>query len=86
VKEFYDGIDLGVLFGEGITADAFNDDALGRALTKLAHAHPNRVYLALALSVVNVHGIRLKSIHADTTSISVAGQEAVRPGTGVIIL
>jgi hypothetical protein len=42
VEEFYRDMDLGVLFGEGVTADAFNDDALGRSLSKLAAAHPNR--------------------------------------------
>jgi hypothetical protein len=31
-----------------------NDDALGRALTKLAKDHPNTVYLALALSAIKV--------------------------------
>src|SRR5690606_12203797 len=52
VEEFYSEMNLDVIFGEEITADAFNDDALGRALTKLAKAHPNRVYLALALSAI----------------------------------
>jgi len=74
VEEFYREMNLNVLFGEGITADAFNDDALGRALTKLAKAHPNRVYLALALSAIKVHRIETRVVHADTTSISVAGE------------
>lgn len=74
VQEFYRHYDLEVLFGQGITADAFNDDALGRALTKLAHAHPQKVYLALALSAIKVHDIKVTTLHADTTSISVAGR------------
>ena len=76
VEEFYSEMNLNVIFGEDekITADAFNDDALGRALTKLAKAHPNRVYLALALSAINVHNIKTRTVHADTTSISVAGE------------
>jgi transposase len=76
VEEFYSEMNLNVIFGEDekITADAFNDDALGRALTKLAKAHPNRVYLALALSAINVHQVETRTIHADTTSISVAGE------------
>ncbi len=74
VEEFYSEMNLNVIFGEEITADAFNDDALGRALTKLAKAHPNRVYLALALSAIKVHQVKTRTVHADTTSISVAGE------------
>ena len=76
VEEFYSEMNLNVIFGEDekITADAFNDDALGRALTKLAKAHPNRVYLALALSAIKVHQVKTRTVHADTTSISVAGE------------
>ena len=76
VEEFYSEMNLNVIFGEGeeITADAFNDDALGRALTKLAKAHPNRVYLALALSAIKVHNVKTRTVHADTTSIFVAGE------------
>ncbi len=74
VEEFYSEMNLNVIFGEEITADGFNDDALGRALTKLAKAHPNRVYLALALSAIKVHQVKTRTVHADTTSISVAGE------------
>jgi transposase len=74
VEEFYRDMDLGVLFGEGVTADAFNDDALGRSLSKLAAAHPNRVYLAPALSAIKVHEVDVGAVHADTTSISMAGE------------
>jgi transposase len=73
VEKFYSEMNLNVIFGEEITADAFNDDALGRVLTKLAKAHPNRVYLALALSA-KIHQVKTRTDHADTTSISVAGE------------
>lgn len=74
IEEFYKNQDTELLFGPGVTADALNDDALGRALNKLAQAHPKRVYLQLALSAVKVHGIDVNSVHADTTSKSVYGQ------------
>ncbi len=61
VEEFYSEMNLNVSFGEKITADAFNDDALGRAFTKLAKAHPNRVYLALALSAITVHQVKTRT-------------------------
>ncbi len=51
-----------------------NDHALVIILTKLAKAHPNRVYLTLTLSAINVHNIKTRTVHADTTSISVTGE------------
>ena len=35
VEEFYEGKDVEALFGEGVTAHDFNDDALGRGLDRL---------------------------------------------------
>ena len=72
LEEFYSKMNLDVIFGKDVTTDAFKDDALGRALTKLAKAHPNRVYLALVLSAIKVHQVETRVVHADTTSISVA--------------
>jgi hypothetical protein len=56
VEEFYSEMNLNVIFGEDekITADAL-----------LAKAHPNRVYLALALSAIKVHQVETRTIHAD---------------------
>lgn len=60
-----------MLFGSGIEADAFNDDALGRALDKLAEANPKQIYGNIVLSAVAKHKIKFASVHADTTSKSV---------------
>ena len=62
-----------VLFGKGVTPDALNDDALGRALDKLGGTSPENIYLTLALSAMKIHGIPITSMHGDTTSVSVYG-------------
>jgi transposase len=75
IEESYERQDPEVLFGKGVTADLLNDDALGRALDKLGNTTPDKVYLSLALSAMKVHDIGISSMHADTTSISLYGND-----------
>lgn len=75
VQSFYEHQDPEVLFGKGVSADALNDDALGRALDKLGNTTPDNIYLAVTLSAMKIHGIDLTSMHADTTSISLYGDD-----------
>ncbi|MEK5037085.1 IS1634 family transposase [Sporosarcina sp. FSL K6-3457] len=74
INEFYETQDVEQLFGAGIIADHFNDDALGRALDYLYKAVPWKVYTSLALSALKVLELRLGTLHNDTTSFSVYGQ------------
>ena len=73
VQKYFAEQDMELLFGSGIEADAFNDDALGRALDKVAEANPKQIYGNIVLSAVTKHEIRFASVHADTTSKSVYG-------------
>lgn len=73
VHEYFREQDLEVLFGSGIQADAFNDDALGRAMDKMADASPKLIYSNLILSAITKNKITVGSVHADTTSKSVHG-------------
>ena len=75
IESFYEKQDPEVLFGKGVTSDLLNDDALGRALDKLGIATPDNIYLAVALSAMKVHDIEITSMHADTTSISLYGND-----------
>lgn len=75
IESFYEQQDPEVLLGKGVTADLLNDDALARALDKLGNATADNVYLAVALSAMKIHGVEIKSMHADTTSISVYGND-----------
>ncbi|EQD57257.1 transposase, partial [mine drainage metagenome] len=74
VEQFYDGHDLERLFGPGISAHDFNDDALGRALDKLSAAGPKRVFSTLAFHALTVQEIPWDAVHGDTTSVSLYGE------------
>lgn len=73
VEEFYAGQDVALLFGPGVSAQDFNDDALARALDALAEAEPRTLFTQLALRAVLRDRIPVKTLHADTTSRSVYG-------------
>jgi transposase len=73
VKSFYHEQDVELLFGDGVVADDFNDDALARALDKLYEATPWKVYSTLALQTLRKLDLPLHALHSDTTSFSVHG-------------
>lgn len=65
--------DVEVLMGEGVEADWLNDKALGRALDKLYDADVKRVYSTICFRAVEAYQVIVDRLHADTTSVSVAG-------------
>ncbi|MCL6600472.1 MAG: IS1634 family transposase [Alicyclobacillus macrosporangiidus] len=73
VQRFYERQDIELLLGPGISAEALNDDALGRALDALARTGVDRVFTELALLALDHCEIPLEHLHFDTTSISVYG-------------
>lgn len=76
LHEVLEGQDLAVLFRPGIVSTDFNDDALARALDKLAKANPEQVFATLTTQALAQEGRSwsdLSVIHADTTSVSVWG-------------
>ena len=74
VEEFYQGHNLERLFGPGVSAGDFNDDALSRALDKLSAADPKRVFSTLAFHALTVQEIPWEAVHADATSVSAAAR------------
>jgi transposase len=74
VGEFYRETVPELLFGPEVNAGLLTDDALARALDKLAAAGPKAVYGALALRVCLSEGIREQTVHFDTTSRSLYGE------------
>lgn len=74
VEEFYEGKDTESLFGKGVRACDFNDDALARALDRLFEAGGNRVLGQVISSALEVHEVSVDAIHFDTTSLSVQGE------------
>lgn len=74
VWESYQRLDLPVLFDENVKLADLNDDAFGRTLDRL-HASGNTKLLihSVAMKAVSLLPHKIRSIHADTTSISLSG-------------
>jgi transposase len=73
VRHFYEGMDMSLLFEEDIQAKDLNDDALGRALDRLAEIDCRQLLGTVACQAARVEDMDISSVHADTTSFSVYG-------------
>lgn len=74
VQEFYEDKDVEKFFGPGIRAEHFNDDTLGRILDAFYEANPKEIFTSIALKSIGTYNIKVKTVHADTTSMSVYGE------------
>ena len=61
------------LFGEGIVAEDFNDDKIGRVMDKLYQFGLTNIFLLIALTALKKYEIDNKYSHLDSTSISLQG-------------
>jgi len=61
------------MFGEGVQASHFNDDALGRALDKVYEAGPAKIFGSVITNVLTDQDLRIDPLHGDTTSVPVQG-------------
>jgi transposase len=61
------------LIGEGVTPEQFNDDRIGRALDKYHQAGTTKLFTAIALKAAMKFQVSMKSVHLDSSSISVEG-------------
>lgn len=76
VADFYRDQDLEVLFGaeRQVRAEGLNDDALSRALDKLAATGDlKKLFSTIALTAAATHDVSIEGLYVDTTSISVQG-------------
>jgi transposase len=77
MEEFYQPFDCAVLFGAGVQATDFTDDALGRALLKLHAAHPAQIFADLSARAIAAFDLpNTEEVHADTTSLTLQGDYA----------
>jgi len=75
LREAYQHLDLPVLFDEPVALEDLNDDAFGRTLDRLYDSGNLRLLMhSVALRAVNLLPLGVRSVHADTTSISLAGR------------
>jgi transposase len=78
--EFLAGKPVDILIGEGLSAEDFNDDSLGRALDRLYEVGVTEVFTYVAAHAVAVMGINTDVVHLDSTSFSLEGEyELVEP-------
>jgi transposase len=63
-----------VLIGEGLKAEDFNDDSLGRTLDDLYESGVTEVFGQVATHALNQYGISVRFAHLDTSSFHLHGE------------
>lgn len=81
---FFQGKPVERLLGKAISANDLNDDTLGRALDAIADFGAEKLFGNIAFEIAQKRGLVGKSVHLDTTSLSVEGQYLLPPEDGVI--
>lgn len=71
--KFLENKPVAKLFGADLKASDFNDDALGRFLDEVHAYGETKLYSEIALPIALRHKLLNKSVHFDTTSLSVYG-------------
>lgn len=62
------------LFENGLAAEDFNDDTLGRALDKLYENNNTKIFMEVSMRTLSNMGVKRNFFHLDTTSIRVHGE------------
>jgi len=84
LEEFFTHPDTALLLGKTVPPEAFQDDTVGRVLERLYDAGTMKVCTACAIRADRAFGFDKRSVHFDTTSITVYGnylppEEAAEP-------
>jgi len=66
-------LDTELLFGEAISPEKLNDDAVGRALDRIFEVGTGKVLSAVALRAIKLFDLDTTHVHHDTTSHTVYG-------------
>lgn len=74
MPEYMKNKPVDLLIGEGLKAEEFNDDTLGRALDELFQADITRMFASIAGKAVEVFNIEQEYIHVDTSSFMLHGE------------
>ena len=73
LERFVAGLDAGLLFGQDVGPEKFNDDAVGRVLDRIAQVGPGKFLTAIAVRTVRLFDLDLSHVHHDTTSLTLHG-------------
>ncbi len=76
-EKFFIGKATEHLLGKGIQPEHLNDDRLGRVLDKLYSKGLTEVFVTVALSAARKFGVKMDSLHLDSSSFHVDGEYAV---------
>ena len=74
--EFLENKPVDRLLGDGLIAEDFNDDALGRALDVIHEYGTNQLFSEIAFPIAIEQKLMVTSIHLDSSSLSVYGEYA----------
>jgi hypothetical protein len=74
LEEFFAHQDTALLLGKAITPGTFDDDTVGRVRDRLSEVGTMKLFTACAVRADQVFGLDKRSVHFDTTSVSVYGE------------
>ena len=74
LEVFFAQHDMELLLGQALPAQAFTDDTVGRVLDRLYEIGTMKLFTACAVRADQVFGLAKRSVHFDTTSVSVYGE------------
>ena len=74
MPEYMKNKPVDLLIGEGLKAEDFNDDTLGRALDELFQADITGIFARIAGKAVEVFNIEQEYVHVDTSSFMLHGE------------
>jgi hypothetical protein len=75
LEAFFAHQDTALLLGQALAPDAFHDDTVGRVLERLYDVGTMKMFTACAVRADQAYGLDKRSVHFDTTSISVYGDD-----------
>lgn len=84
--EFLDNKPVDRLLGDGLIAENFNDDALGRALDVIHEYGTNQLFSEIAFPIAIEQKLMGTSIHLDSSSLSVHGEYTEEDEGGIKLL
>ena len=71
---FFHDKPISAMLGEEVLIEHLNDDCLGRCLDKIAEYGTTKLFSEIAFEVAKEQGLLSKSLHLDTTSLTLYGE------------
>ena len=72
-SRFFEGKAIEHLIAQGVKAEYFNDDRLGRVLDQLYRTGLNQIFMSVVLEAVKIYQLETTTVHLDSSSFHVHG-------------